>query len=166
MRDNKKENPLGGLLNDLPGNSTIQVENVLSWAEQQNRTVLLPNTTTMCSFISAPKQNTQQAGGLKWTLNAIFLIFSLLCDHYAHYATNTVATHTRTHLESRAFVRGSLAGSLPFQAQLNEKLQQVDQQLVHHLLRLKVGSDVAQGVYHSQGTVSASTVWNKRCDNR
>lgn len=78
---------------------------------------------------------------------------------------------TRTHLESRALVRGSLAGSLPFQAQLNEKLQQVDQQLVHHLLRLKVGSDVAQGVYHSQGAVPALTRGgraggDKRCDSR
>ena len=59
-----------------------------------------------------------------------------------------------SYLQSRAFVWRSLTGSLPFQAQLNKKLQQVDQQLVDHLLRLKVGRYVTQSVYHSQGTVS------------
>lgn len=62
-----------------------------------------------------------------------------------------------SYLQSRAFVWRSLTGSLPFQAQLNKKLQQVDQQLVDHLLRLKVGRYVTQSVYHSQGTVSTKT---------
>lgn len=61
------------------------------------------------------------------------------------------------YLQGGAFVWGPLAGSLPLQAQLNEKLQQVDQQLVHHLLRLQVGCDVPQGVDHSQRAVSAQT---------
>lgn len=58
-----------------------------------------------------------------------------------------------SYLQSRAFVRGPLAGSFPFETQLNEKLQQVDEQLVHHLLGLEVGGDIAQSIDHSQGAV-------------
>lgn len=59
-----------------------------------------------------------------------------------------------SYLQSRAFVRGPLAGSFPFEAQLNEKLQQVDEQLVYHLFSLKIGRNITQSIDHSQGAVS------------
>lgn len=63
----------------------------------------------------------------------------------------------KTDLEGRAFVGRPLAGPLALQAQLHEELQQVDQQLVHHLLSLQVGRDVAQSVDDSQRAVPAHT---------
>lgn len=68
--------------------------------------------------------------------------------------SSTFLSTTVSYLQSRAFVWGPLAGSFPFEAQLNEKLQQVDEQLVHHLLSLKIGRYITQGIYHSQGAVS------------
>lgn len=61
---------------------------------------------------------------------------------------------TASYLQSGAFVWGPLAGSLPFEAQLNEKLQQVDEQLVHHLLGLEIGCYITQSINHSQWAVS------------